>query len=140
MRAFPSSTTINCTRTGPRVRIWGGVYILNYCFAVELDFLGLSRVENTKRPSTSDPYKHHKEDEHRARRFGGPKNTDSYLCVGWPAVGGVWVLHTTRGRAREIGGAIIHNVFSMEERCEVIKRLGGFYYANPKDCPYLDLP
>lgn len=77
-------SVIDCVYRVPEHRFWtyftsgpgatvygypskGGVYILNYCFAVELDFLGLSRVENTKRPSTSYPYKHHKEDEHCAR-------------------------------------------------------------------------
>ncbi|EYE97936.1 uncharacterized protein EURHEDRAFT_449211, partial [Aspergillus ruber CBS 135680] len=40
---------------------------LNFCFAIELDFLGLSRFENTERPSTSNSYKYHKEDEHCAR-------------------------------------------------------------------------
>lgn len=69
-----------------------------------------------------------------------PKGTDRYLRVGWPARGGVWVLHTILDNASDIGAARIHNAYDMEDRCRVIKMLGGVFYADPKDCPYLDLP
>jgi hypothetical protein len=37
-------------------------------------------------------------------------------------------------------GVRIHNAHDMEERCWWIKKLGGVFYADPKDCHYLDLP
>ncbi|RHZ44748.1 hypothetical protein CDV55_100713 [Aspergillus turcosus] len=150
--------------SGPGVMVLGypskgGVYILRSCFNVELDFLGLDRFNNTERPSKSDPDWQAKEEAHcnRMRRLGAtwwrresdeflqhgleyPKGTDGYLPVGWPAGGGVWVLHTTLGNASNIGAARIHNAYDMEERCRVIEMLGGVFYADPKDCPYLDLP
>ena len=66
---------IDCVYRVPENRFWTyltsgpGVTVYGYCFAVELDFLGPSRFENTERPSTSDPYKHHKEDEHCSQSF-----------------------------------------------------------------------
>ncbi|KAJ6096928.1 hypothetical protein N7486_007674 [Penicillium sp. IBT 16267x] len=150
--------------SGPGVMVFGypskgGVYVLRNCFGVELDFLGLDRFNNTERPSKLDPDWQAKEDAHcdRMRRLGAtwwrrasdeflerglehPKSTDGYLQVGWPAAGGVWVLHTTSDNAGDIGAARIHNAHDMEERCRWIEKLGGVFYADPKDCPYLDLP
>jgi hypothetical protein len=68
------------------------------------------------------------------------KPTDSFIRVGWPAGGGVWVLKTTLEGASQKGAAMIQNAYSMEERCRVIEQVGGIFYANPKDCPDLDLP
>lgn len=62
-----------------------------------------------------------------------------FLRVGWEAGGGVWVLSTTLEEAGGKGAAIIENAFTMEERCRVIEQVGGFFYANPEDCPDLDL-
>ncbi|KAJ5921467.1 hypothetical protein N7466_009793 [Penicillium verhagenii] len=137
----------------------GGVYILRVGFGIELDFLGLDRFNNTERPSKLDPDWQAKEDAHcdMMRRLGAtwwrresdeflkhglepPKPTDGYLRVGWPAAGGVWVLHTTLGNAGGIGAARILNARDMEERCRWIEKLGGVFYADPKDCPHLDLP
>ncbi|GFF32844.1 hypothetical protein IFM46972_03696 [Aspergillus udagawae] len=150
--------------SGPGVKVLGypskgGIYVLRDCFGVELDFLGLDRFNDTERPSTLDPDWQAKEDAHcdRMRRLGAtwwrsesdeflerglerPESTDDYLQVGWPAAGGVWVLHTTWGNASDIGAARIHNAHDMEERCRWIEKLGGVFYADPKDCPYLDLP
>lgn len=74
------------------------------------------------------------------RSFKLRNDTDSFLKVGWPAGGGVWVLKTTVGVADEKGAAIILNAYSMEERCKAIEQLGRVYYADAKDCPDLDLP
>ncbi|KAJ6014733.1 hypothetical protein N7540_009324 [Penicillium herquei] len=150
--------------SGPELLVFGypskgGVYILHTCFGVELDFLGLDRFNNTERPSKLDPNWQAKEDAHcdRMRRLGAtwwrtaadeflehglypPESTDSYLQVGWPAAGGVWVLQTTLDNAGHIGAARIHNAHDMEERCRWIEKLGGVFYTDPKDCPYLDLP
>lgn len=65
---------------------------------------------------------------------------EPFIRVGWPASGGVWVLHSTEAEAGRMGAGRIQNAYSMEERCKVIEQLGGIFYANPKDCPYLDLP
>lgn len=67
------------------------------------------------------------------------KLTDSFIRVGWPAGGGVWVLKTTEKGASEKGAAVIQNAYDMEERCRVLEQTGGAFYANPEDCPYLDL-
>jgi hypothetical protein len=67
------------------------------------------------------------------------RGDDAVIRVGWPAAGGVWVLKTTKDEAHRKGVAIIHNAYNMEERCEAIKQLGGVFYADPKDCPDLDL-
>ena len=67
-----------------------------------------------------------------------PKVPQSYILVGWPAGGGIWVFDATEPYGK--GAGIIHNAYSMEERCKVIERLGGTFYENPKDCPDLDLP
>lgn len=58
---------------------------------------------------------------------------------GWPSEGGVWVLHTTVVEATKKGTGLIHSAYNMEERCKVIKQMGGFFHADPKNCPYLDL-
>lgn len=71
---------------------------------------------------------------------GADERTNNYIRVGWPAGGGVWVWKTTRDEASEKGGAKLQNANSMEERCELIKMLGGVLYADPKACPYLDFP
>jgi hypothetical protein len=66
--------------------------------------------------------------------------SESFIQVGWPASGGVWVLQTTVENASERGVGMIQNAYNMEERCKAIERLGGIFYANPQDCIYLDLP
>ncbi len=35
---------------------------------------------------------------------------------------------------------MLFNAYTMDERCSIIEQLGGTFYANPKDCPDLDLP
>ncbi|OJJ73305.1 hypothetical protein ASPBRDRAFT_121978 [Aspergillus brasiliensis CBS 101740] len=138
----------------------GGFYVLRQCVGVELDFLGLDRFKNTERPSKSDPDWQAKEEAHcdRMRRLGAtwfetvhdefesmylrtPQDTDPWVRFGWPedGSGGVWVLNTTYGQASDMGTAIIYNANNMEERCDLIQRLGGIFYADPSDCPYLDL-
>ena len=78
-------------------------------------------------------------DELKFMFFRTREDTDPYVSFGWPDGGGVCVLNTTYGRASELGTAIIFNAKDMEERCELIKRLGGIFYADPSDCPYLNL-
>ncbi|PWY80847.1 hypothetical protein BO94DRAFT_470594 [Aspergillus sclerotioniger CBS 115572] len=145
--------------TGPGTRVYGypskgGYYRLDDCLGIELDFLGLDRFNVTRHPPESDPEWQAKEDAH-LRHLGatwvkyhdddfwftveGPEDSDPYTKVGWPAAGGVWVLHITYGEAWKRGAAILYNARDMEERCELIKRLGGEFFEDPNDCPYLDL-
>lgn len=79
------------------------------------------------------------EEEYILAELDYSKCTDSFIRVGWPAEGGVWVLKTTRGEADKKGAAIIHNAYNMEERCKIIKQLEGQFYDDPRKCPYLDL-
>ena len=76
--------------------------------------------------------------------FGPPgpqdMDMDEVLHAGWPETGGVWVLHTTVDDARRKGFGLLGNSYTMQERCMMIERLGGVFYDDPKDCPYLDLP
>jgi CheY-like chemotaxis protein len=125
----------------------GGVYEL-YCSPVELDFLGLDRFE-TALPS-SDPAE---EDALCAKMrllgaewwlcpsiHGRPegaymdKGALHRCCV----PGGVWALETNSDdwRDRQLGR--INNARDMEEKCRQIERFGGAFYADPRDCPFLD--
>ncbi|EPS30130.1 hypothetical protein PDE_05080 [Penicillium oxalicum 114-2] len=144
---------------GPGVSVYGwpsqgGIYTLHGCMGVELDFLGYDRFDLPLDLVEPQPA----EDEHcnRMRRLGatwwtsyhemveydirGPQNTDDFLQVGWPESGGVWVLQGTIEEARRKGAGLVSNAYTMQERCMMIERLGGTFYANPEDCPYLDLP
>lgn len=53
--------------------------------------------------------------------------TDPFLSVGWPAGGGDWVLKSTCGEADDRGTGMIDNARSVEERCQLIERLGGVF-------------
>ena len=155
----------------------GGIYMLESCTGVELDFLGLGRFHNMERPPKSaDADAKSDEEEHCnksmwslscrhrdvltlciiVRQLGAEwwpnettyilkamRGTDwdtPFIQVGWPASGGVWVLKSTVGEAQNRGAGRIHNARNMEERCQIIEEDGGVFYADPKDCPHLDLP
>jgi hypothetical protein len=132
----------------------GGFYQLSRCFLVELDFFGLDRLRPTPRPSITDPESRAEEDAHckRMRQLGATYygTTREWLDVmlgyetellkiGWPSTGGVWALRNPSIEESERGVAAIYNALTMEERCKIIEELGGTFYADPKDCPYLDL-
>lgn len=61
------------------------------------------------------------------------------IFTGWPDEGGVWVLVATNTVDGRKGAGMLFNAYSMEERCIWIEKLGGTFYADPKDCPDLDL-
>lgn len=63
----------------------------------------------------------------------------TFIATGWPAGGGVWVLSEDQEVASMKQAGMLFNAFTMEERCKIIEQLGGTFYANPKDCPDLDL-
>ncbi|KAF9776651.1 hypothetical protein IL306_005152, partial [Fusarium sp. DS 682] len=131
-----------------------GGYYQHLCSAAELEFLGFDRFK----PSTkSDDPKEEEAHCAKMRQLGAKwfRNPDHQfhaeykyrhkepdaplLFVGWPAGGGVWVLHTIISQSSRKGLGRIGNAFTMEERCDIIKQMGGTFYADPKDCPHLDL-
>lgn len=65
---------------------------------------------------------------------------NNYIRAVWTPAGEVWGWQTTRDEAVEKGGAKLQNSSTMEERCELIEKLGGGFYGDPNACPYLDLP
>ncbi|KAJ6112187.1 hypothetical protein N7523_008248 [Penicillium sp. IBT 18751x] len=148
---------------GTTIKGWpsqGGIYTLDVSSRVEIEFLELDPFNNTRRPTNSDPEWQQKENAHcdRMRRLGPTwwpselswfeskisgmlnERSNNYVRVGWTPDGGAWVWKTTKEGASERGGAKLQNARTMEERCLVIERLGGIFYADPKDCPFLDLP
>ncbi len=70
-------------------------------------------------------------------RAGSPE--EEFIATGWPAGGGVWVLSEDSEAASGKHAGMLFNAYTMEERCKIIEKLGGTFYANPKDCPDLDL-
>ncbi|KAL6876787.1 hypothetical protein J3F83DRAFT_727094 [Trichoderma novae-zelandiae] len=151
---------------GSTVRGWptkGGVYLLEGCLGIELDFLKLDRFHDTPRPSPSTPDAAAEEEAHcnRMRQLGAiwweneeewfmrklsepykPASSRArrYIKVGWPAGGGVWVLDIKEDDAITRGAGIIYNAHDMEERCRMIEQLGGVFYKNPKDWLDVELP
>ncbi|KAN0083431.1 hypothetical protein V8E54_002519, partial [Elaphomyces granulatus] len=121
--------------------------------AVDLEYLGLDRFQESTRsqnPTEEDAFCQ------KMRKLGAKlwQNEEHYihvllgewelteeeaveLKVGWPAAGGVWVLKSGSRRARPRGIAQINLALNMEERCRVIEKLGGKFYANPEECPDL---
>ncbi|EED20559.1 conserved hypothetical protein [Talaromyces stipitatus ATCC 10500] len=137
----------------------GGLYTLPHALGVEFDFLGLDRFGLTG--SKEEEIKPSDEEEvfcNKMRQLGAkwfpdrrlyclysrrPASSKPHgvLHVGWPSNGGVWVLHIGEMEAifeTEPWG-IIYNALNMDERCQIIERLGGKFYPDPKRCPYLDL-
>jgi hypothetical protein len=130
----------------------GGIYILQNCGGVELEFLDLDRFEVTPRSEDQAEENAHCD---RMRKLGGtwwryrddfirhamnsPTRDDLVFFAGWPLQGGVWVLKTTWLDAAKMGAGRIRNAFNMAERCREIERLGGTFYQDPKNCPDLDL-
>ncbi|KAJ5904309.1 hypothetical protein N7504_006692 [Penicillium tannophilum] len=162
-RGEPQFWTYYSSGPGVTVKGWpsqGGIYTLDVSSRVEIEFLALDPFNNTRRPTNSDPNWQQKENAHCDRmRHLGPtwwptelawlkseisgmldERSNNYVRVGWTPDGGAWVWKTTKKGASEKGGAMLQNARTMEERCLVIERLGGIFYADPKDCPFLDLP
>ncbi|SPN96542.1 uncharacterized protein DNG_00065 [Cephalotrichum gorgonifer] len=134
----------------------GGVLVLEHCNGVDLNFLGLPRFETAS--SSDDPVA---EDLHcaRMRQLGAwyfrsvyeydlascgmgdeDLNNRKVVIAAWPQSGsGVWVLVIHRWERGERGEGVVRNAFSMDERCEVVKKLGGRFYSDPKECLHLEL-
>ncbi|KAI1282376.1 hypothetical protein F5Y07DRAFT_237895 [Xylaria sp. FL0933] len=134
----------------------GGVLVLSPCNAVDLDFLGLARLEPAKRYQDAA-----EEDRHCAlmRKLGARwfKSLYDYstmpyfeplkfkrikvVVAAWPSYSpGVWVAVVRDcHEASLVGLGRVWNAVSMDERCEVVEELGGTYYADPLLCPDLHL-
>ena len=71
--------------------------------------------------------------------FHDPRIVTRSISTGWPDEGGVWVLIATNTDGGGKSEGMLFNAYTMEERCTWIEKLGGIFYADPKDCPDLDL-
>lgn len=61
---------------------------------------------------------------------------ETSLEVGFPASGGVWMLNTSQGWDKLYPQSVgLRNALTMDERCEVIKNLGGRFCENIQVCP-----
>ncbi|KAF4339669.1 hypothetical protein FBEOM_6452 [Fusarium beomiforme] len=131
----------------------GGFYT-KLCSVAELEFLGLDRFNPSNKSNNREEEEAHcaKMRQLGAKWYRNPdhkfysgeklRNGDPdapLLFVGWPADGGVWALSTNLSQSARKGLGRIGNAFTMEERCKIIEQLGGTFYADPKDCPHLDL-
>ncbi|KAL7934090.1 hypothetical protein V8C35DRAFT_280401 [Trichoderma chlorosporum] len=158
---FPENRLESGSRCGASITCWpskGGIYKLLSNHIVQLEFLGLDRrVPNIQRPEVTIEeedafcyqlrklgarwWESEYEYRYNDRKWtGGSARDEGALYVGWPASGGVWALYTDEWDALKKGYGVIYNALTMEEQCEMIKELGGTFYEDPKDCPYLDLP
>ncbi|KAK1449961.1 hypothetical protein CMEL01_07297 [Colletotrichum melonis] len=148
-------------RSGTAVRGWpshGGIFFLDDCVGVDLEFLQLDRFEPTLRSEDQA-----EEDAHclRMRMLGAvwfdseyPRELEDYsklgdypitsrrsdhVIAGYPSTGGAWVLRVFEEDGRSMGVGRIKNARNMEERCSVIQKLGGVFYEDPFESPELDL-
>lgn len=151
----PELRTTFGSRPGAVVRGWpstGGLYVFVATSGVELDFLGVDRFDST--PRSLD-----KEEEDvlcaKMRKLGAswyadeweyvqkslqhPNPYEPVLLFAWPEGDGVWLLKSTNSEASGLGVGRVANAVSMGERCEIVEKLGGVFYAHPKDCPDLKL-
>ncbi|KAI1385434.1 uncharacterized protein F4822DRAFT_413020 [Hypoxylon trugodes] len=140
-------------RSGAAVRgypSYGGIYA-RHCTAVELDFLGLDRFHIAMRSLDQEEEDAHcnnmrrlgatwweSEDAYRRNAMDPDKSNDPVTFVGWPPGGGVWVLRTTHDDATARGIGRINNCHTMEERCRLIREMGGSFYENPREGLYLE--
>ncbi|KAM7214026.1 hypothetical protein V8F06_010598 [Rhypophila decipiens] len=52
--------------------------------------------------------------------------------------GGLWALAVDKDEGRRKGVGRIENSPNMEEKCKQMDKLGGVFYANQRDCHFLD--
>jgi hypothetical protein len=131
----------------------GGIYVYyTYC-PIDLDFLHLDRFNPVSRsPNTVEEDVHcvnmrklgarwweSEEAWDRYAIFHQQSPDDPFIVVGWLSGGGVWVLKTTRQEALKLGAGKAGNAYNMDERCQIIEKLGGTFYKEPEKCPHLDL-
>ncbi|TKX24748.1 hypothetical protein C1H76_2923 [Elsinoe australis] len=133
------------------VRCWpssGGFVVKPWTTGVELDYLGLSRFENTPRKYNDSA----EEDAfcEKLERIGGAHYKDERsfhqsqaalarrfdAWIGWPKGGkdteGFWLVVLDGFAAAKQGAVRIDNARDMDERCNMIEKTGGRYYG-PQD-------
>ena len=129
----------------------GGVWVHSECYAVELDFLHLPRFEPAATARWSpeeDAFCKHleyigatffeSELAYNQQQVSRPKYE---IWYGWPGVvpeDGVWALRTTFMQGSDLGVSRIRNAVTMQERCEVIEKLGGKFYERWEDIPWVE--
>ena len=65
---------------------------------------------------------------------------DIFFATGWPARVGVWIVSEDEEPAGKKHAGMLFNAYtSYGGAMSIIQQLGGTFYANPKDCPDLDL-
>ncbi|RGP59361.1 hypothetical protein FLONG3_11215 [Fusarium longipes] len=131
-----------------------GGYYSKLCSVAELEFLGLDRFEPASKSEDLEEEEAHcaRMRQLGARYYRNPDHQfdaqkryyhwdpdEPKVFIGWPANGGVWFLRTTARQEIRQGLGRIGMAFTMEERCKMIDHFGGEFFADPKDCPHLDL-
>lgn len=62
------------------------------------------------------------------------------IHIGWPSSGeGFWLLAISKFEVRGMPVSLIYNAITTDEKCEMIKLLGGIFITDPKKYPFLDL-
>lgn len=132
------------------------VLVLPYCSGVDLDFLGLDRFGSAERDGDAEAEDRlcermrmlgawHFLSVHEYRMMQFLDATEDGLSkrrlvvAAWPEEGGAWVLAKTVREAGKVGFAVFQNVFSMKEKVDAVRKLGGTFYQEPEDCPDLRL-
>ncbi|KAI1358406.1 hypothetical protein F5Y08DRAFT_333161 [Xylaria arbuscula] len=143
MASFPFEPLQRCSLDYGSVACWqdGGVWI-KALTPVEMSSLGINRFQDTPRaPEQAD------EDAFcsRLRMHGAiwcwnikcaPPTKKVSLEVCFPASGGVWTLDTSGGwDALYPQSVALENTLTMDERCEIIKNLGGRFCEDIHACP-----
>ena len=141
----------------------GGI-ILGYFTGIELAWLGLSHLDEAKRstdPREEDAFafqmlrlgarwwpdwEFYSKHQEKMAEIPYGHHFPPNVYVGYPSVGGVWVLKTADNRKRLPSDleeqphdwARVIMACTMDERCAMLERFGATFYANIEDCP--DIP
>ena len=141
----------------------GGI-ILGYFTGIELAWLSLSRLDEAKRstdPREEDAFafqmlrlgaqwwpdwEFYLKHEEKMTEIPYGHHFPPNVYIGYPSIGGVWVLKTADNRKRLPSDleeqphdwAKVIMTCTMDERCAVLERFGATFYANIEDCP--DIP
>ncbi|EXF79308.1 hypothetical protein CFIO01_02043 [Colletotrichum fioriniae PJ7] len=148
-------------RSGTAVRGWpshGGIFFLDDCVSVDLEYLQLDRFEPTLKSEDQaeedahclrmrmlgavwfdSEYPHELEDYSSLGDYPISSRRSDHVIAGHPATGGAWVLRIFEEDGPRLGVGRIKNARDMEERCRVIQKLGGVFYKDPFESPELDL-
>lgn len=123
-----------------------GVWVHENCYAVELDFLGVSlfEISSTQRYSKAEDafckrlerIGAHFYDSDSAYNRQSSRRSDFEVWYGWTngvREGGAWALRTVGAEDAALGVSRIRNALSMQERCKAVGILGGTYFEKWED-------